>query len=96
MHRSMFENPIFQKNLNALAEIPKVKVLPSRMLEGKAKVLGVDEIVAWACHEISNSKMKQKSVVISLGPTRSFLDDMRYLSNRSGPQKRRAFDITTG
>jgi phosphopantothenoylcysteine decarboxylase/phosphopantothenate--cysteine ligase len=83
MHLSLEKNPIFQKNLESLRSQPQVKVLMPDEAEGKAKMLAVETMVAEISHFVSRSAWSKVPVVISLGPTRSYADAMRFLSNRS-------------
>ena len=83
MHLSLSQNPIFQNHLKALSQIPKVEIFYPLEAEGKAKLLSIEEISARLCHRLSSSKLKNVPMVISVGPTRSYADDFRFISNRS-------------
>lgn len=83
MHSSLAENPIYKENLEQLRQRENVKILRSDFSESKAKILAHEEAVAEICHFISRDALKSQRVLISLGPTRSYADDMRFLSNRS-------------
>lgn len=83
MHLSLSQNPIYQNHLKNLSSISNVEIFDPVESEGKAKLLSFEEITARICHRLSASQLKNISMVISLGPTRSYADDFRYLSNRS-------------
>jgi phosphopantothenoylcysteine decarboxylase/phosphopantothenate--cysteine ligase len=83
MHLSLEQNPIYQKNLESLREIKNIQILSPVKAEGKAKIASFENIAAKVCHELNREKFKEQPVTISLGPTRSYADDVRYLSNYS-------------
>ncbi|MDB5036512.1 MAG: phosphopantothenoylcysteine synthetase/decarboxylase [Bacteriovoracaceae bacterium] len=83
MHLSLQGNPAYAAHLNSLSKINRVTILSAAEDEGKAKMLGFEEITARVCHELSTSSLSKIPILISLGPTRSYVDVMRYLSNRS-------------
>ncbi len=83
MHLSLQGNPAFRKNLNTLSEIQGVKILDFQESEGKAKLLDVETIAAMICHGLSSSPIEDIPVLVSVGPTRSYVDDIRYLTNFS-------------
>jgi phosphopantothenoylcysteine decarboxylase/phosphopantothenate--cysteine ligase len=51
--------------------------------EGKRKTPPHEEIVARFAHQINSAKNNRKSVVITLGATRSAIDDIRFVQNTS-------------
>lgn len=83
MHESLAENPIHQQHLENLKRISKLNILSSKREESKLKMLSPESLAAFVCHEISQSHLKGARVAMTLGPTRSYADDIRYLSNRS-------------
>ncbi|PIR23154.1 MAG: hypothetical protein COV44_04125 [Deltaproteobacteria bacterium CG11_big_fil_rev_8_21_14_0_20_45_16] len=85
MHSSLEENPIYQKNLRTLMELPFVKILSAREEESKRKVPDVRETAREICHLINQHYRKDKigRLLLLMGPTRSYLDDVRYISNYS-------------
>lgn len=83
MHSSLAENPIYKENLQKLLSISGVYLLAPQEAENKSKLMEIEEMVAQISHYTSQSSLKTRSAVISLGPTRSYADDMRFLSNRS-------------
>ena len=51
--------------------------------EGKRKTPPHDEIVAKFAHFVNRIKPKRKSIVVTLGATRSAIDDIRFVQNTS-------------
>jgi phosphopantothenoylcysteine decarboxylase/phosphopantothenate--cysteine ligase len=83
MHLSLQGNPAFAKHVETLSAIDKVQILRPLQSEGKAKMIDFESLVARMCHGTAQNVIARKKVLISLGPTRSYADDMRFLSNRS-------------
>ena len=54
--------------------------------EGKSKTPPHDEIVARFAHLVNSRKKNRKSIVITLGATRSPIDDIRFIQNTSSGQ----------
>jgi phosphopantothenoylcysteine decarboxylase/phosphopantothenate--cysteine ligase len=80
MHQSLMESPAFEAHRKRLQAVPKVHFLDPKMEEGKAKSAQPEELVAEICHHFHE---RQQNILLFSGPTRSMLDDVRYLSNRS-------------
>lgn len=80
MHDSLMDSPAFEQHKKALSQIPKLHFLESLREEGKAKSADPTELVAEISHLFHKN---QNSILVLGGPTRSPLDDVRYLSNRS-------------
>ncbi|OLS15009.1 MAG: phosphopantothenoylcysteine decarboxylase [Promethearchaeota archaeon CR_4] len=83
MHESMYNHPILTENMNKLRRFG-AEVLGPRIDEGKAKIAHIDDIVSRVCDILVSKKdMKGMRVLITAGPTREFIDEVRYLSNPS-------------
>ena len=83
MHESMFRSPVLTKNLDAL-RFMGVGIVGPQVVEGKAKVADVDEIVEAVIDTLSTrSDLKGRSLLITAGPTREYIDAVRFISNRS-------------
>jgi len=83
MHASMYKHPIVVENVEKLRSIG-IKVLMPRLEEGKAKIPETDEIVQAVVDRLTTEKdMVGKRVLITAGPTRSYLDAFRYITNPS-------------
>jgi len=83
MHESMFNHPILTENITKLRRFG-VEVIGPRIDEGKAKIARIDEIVNRVCDILVSKKdLKGMRVLITAGPTREFIDEVRFLSNPS-------------
>ena len=85
MHHSMYRHPGVVKNLERLKEWGIALVEPV-VEEGKAKIAGTDEIVLSCERAVSGSPLAGKKVLITSGPCREPVDDVRVLTTRSGGQ----------
>jgi len=85
MHSSLEKNPIYQRNLKTVSELPFVTILSAREEESKRKVPDVRETSREICHLINRYYRQDKigRLLVLMGPTRSYLDDVRYISNYS-------------
>lgn len=81
MHQSMWDNQIFQENLCKLAGIENIEIINPVIEEGKAKLANKEEIMAKIIRSLSQKK--EKRVLVTAGPTRSYLDPVRFISNVS-------------
>ncbi|MBI2027374.1 MAG: bifunctional phosphopantothenoylcysteine decarboxylase/phosphopantothenate--cysteine ligase CoaBC [Deltaproteobacteria bacterium] len=82
MHEDLFNNPVFQENLTSL-RARGGGVLVSDMEscnEGKFKIPSYETIVAQVCHFMNK---RNSRVLLTAGPTRSYLDNVRYIQNAS-------------
>ena len=82
MHSDLSNDPVTQESTNALIE-QGAYVLWGDEDEGKMKNPNHVEIVAELSHHINSRRENRKSIVITLGATRSRLDDVRYIQNTS-------------
>ena len=82
MHHSMFRHPALLKNIATL-EGWGVGILAPRIEEGKAKIAGIDEIVLWSERALLGRPLEGKRVLITSGPCREPVDDVRVLTTRS-------------
>jgi len=104
MHSSLADVPAFQKHKKSLSMMPLVHFLEPESSESKLKMISIESAVAAVCHRLQAQTFSSvPKVVIALGPTRSAIDDVRYVSNHStgalGLQiaeefYRRGFDVT--
>ncbi|MHA1989815.1 MAG: bifunctional phosphopantothenoylcysteine decarboxylase/phosphopantothenate--cysteine ligase CoaBC [Candidatus Hodarchaeales archaeon] len=81
MHAPMLNNPIIQSRIKELEAIEKVFILEPRMEEGKAKVPTNETIVQYTIKHLTAQTLKKKHFLITGGPTREFLDQVRFISN---------------
>jgi len=82
MHESMF-HPIIEKNISHLKKYG-VDVLGPRISEGKAKVAKVDDIIDRVIDlVIAKKDLQGKKILVTAGPTREYIDEIRFVSNNS-------------
>ncbi len=83
MHASMYKHSIVLENIEKL-KTHGIDVLIPRMEEGKAKILGTEDIVHSVITKLKVKKdMVGKRILITGGPTRAYLDAFRYITNPS-------------
>jgi len=83
MHESMFRHPILEENVNKLKKFG-VEVLGPRIEESKAKIVHLNEIVDRVIDLLVAKKdLEGLKVLITAGPTREYLDEIRFVSNNS-------------
>ena len=82
MHDDLAEDPVTQDLVDAVRQ-QGVHVLWGPSEESKRKTPPVEAIVAHLAHHINRQRPQRKSVVVTLGATRSFIDDVRYVQNTS-------------
>lgn len=82
MHKTMYDNPIVIKNINNLKELGFNFIEP-RIEDGKAKICNSEEIVERVVSTLTKKDLTGKAVVITAGPTRVWIDDVRFISNPS-------------
>lgn len=85
MHSSMYDHPILKENIKKLKGYG-VKFIGPRFEENKAKIAHIDEIVNQII-VLLRSRIKEDlkgvKLLITGGPTREYLDGVRYLTNPS-------------
>ena len=82
MHSDLAGDPITD---DIVSEVRKhgADVVWGPNVEGKQKTPPHDEIVATFAHFVNRIKPKRKSIVVTLGATRSAIDDIRFVQNTS-------------
>jgi phosphopantothenoylcysteine decarboxylase/phosphopantothenate--cysteine ligase len=84
MHVTLSESRSYERHRKSLAQLTNVFFLEPHSQESKLKMISVESAVAVICHELSARHLTKKAkAVVSLGPTRSPIDDVRYISNHS-------------
>jgi len=82
MHESMY-HPIIEKNISVLKKYG-IDILGPRISEGKAKIAKVDDIIDRVIDLLITKKdLEGKRILITAGPSREAIDNVRYLSNKS-------------
>jgi phosphopantothenoylcysteine decarboxylase/phosphopantothenate--cysteine ligase len=82
MHHSMFRHPALTDNITRLGEWG-IGVLAPRIEEGKAKIADIEEIILWSERAVMGKPLAGKRVLITSGPCREPVDDVRVLTTRS-------------
>jgi len=91
MHLSMFQNPFVQKNIRTLEKMD-IKFLNPRIEESKAKIATVDDVSSYVLNYFAKKKdLKGKKFLITAGPSREWIDNIRFLSNPSSGKTGMAF-----
>jgi len=82
MHESMYDHPAVIKNIEVLRGIG-VHVMNPKMEEGKAKIPEVNAIVSEAIALLGPKDLHGMHFVITAGPTRGWIDRVRFITNPS-------------
>jgi phosphopantothenoylcysteine decarboxylase / phosphopantothenate---cysteine ligase len=92
MHHSMFRHPALIENIHRLRDWG-IEVLEPRIEEGKAKMPGQEEIVLHCERAVLGQPLAGTRVLITSGPCRETVDDVRILTTRSSGQMGRALAL---
>ncbi|MGY5858481.1 MAG: bifunctional phosphopantothenoylcysteine decarboxylase/phosphopantothenate--cysteine ligase CoaBC [Candidatus Thorarchaeota archaeon] len=82
MHESMYDHPAVIENIEKLKSMG-IGVVSPRMEEAKAKIPDVDTIVDFVLATLGPKDLADKHFLVSAGPTRGWLDRVRFISNPS-------------
>ncbi|MFW9845860.1 MAG: bifunctional phosphopantothenoylcysteine decarboxylase/phosphopantothenate--cysteine ligase CoaBC [Candidatus Thorarchaeota archaeon] len=82
MHRSMYDHPGVLENIEKLRGYG-VHVMGSRMEEAKAKIPTAEAIVEQVISVLSPQDLEGKHFVVTAGPTRGWIDRVRFITNPS-------------
>ena len=82
MHEVMMYNPAVKENFEKLDKM-NVEILFPKIEEEKAKIPETEEIVEYCLRKLNEQSLKGKNVLITAGPTRAYLDGIRFISNPS-------------
>jgi phosphopantothenoylcysteine decarboxylase/phosphopantothenate--cysteine ligase len=85
MHHSMYRHPAVIENIAKL-KTWGVEIIDPRIEEGKAKIADVEEIVLRCERAVLGTALAGKKVLITSGPCREPVDDIRILTTRSSGQ----------
>jgi len=88
MNWRMYENPVFQRNLKTLLNLGIVQVGPEKGSlacgeEGIGRMAEVPDIIEAAKGSLTIKDLADEKILVTAGPTREYLDPVRFLSNRS-------------
>ena len=82
MHASMYDNLAVRKNIKFLKN--KIKFISPKMVEGKAKSPEPEDVLENVLKRFGfSSKMKNKKILITAGPTIEQIDPIRAITNQS-------------
>jgi phosphopantothenoylcysteine decarboxylase/phosphopantothenate--cysteine ligase len=82
MHLSMYDHKIVQNNIEKCKKIG-IKFIEPNIKDNKAKLPGIDEIVANTIREAGKRDMENKNILVIGGSTVEHIDSVRTISNRS-------------
>lgn len=89
MNNNMYDNPILQRNISVLKDLGCEFVEPEcgRLAcgtSGKGRLADTDDIIeAIIEHTLYEKDLKGKRVLVTAGPTREKIDDVRFITNHS-------------
>ena len=88
MNWRMYENPMVRENLKRLTAHGILHVGPDKGTlacgeEGVGRMADVNEIIEAVKSALSKKDLSKKKVIVTGGPTREYLDPVRFISNRS-------------
>jgi len=92
MHHSMYRHPAVIENIAKL-KTWGVEIVDPRVEEGKAKIADSEEIVLRCERAVLGTALAGKKVLITSGPCREPVDDIRVLTTRSSGQMGRALTL---
>jgi phosphopantothenoylcysteine decarboxylase/phosphopantothenate--cysteine ligase len=82
MHESMYDHPAVIKNIERLKSMG-VGIVSPRLEEAKAKIPEVDVIVEHVIARLGPRDLVGKHFVVTAGPTRGWIDRVRFVTNPS-------------
>ena len=88
MNWRMYENPVVRRNLESLLSRGVIQVGPAEGSlacgeEGIGRMADVPDIVESIKSSVSSKDLKGEKILVTAGPTREYLDPVRFISNRS-------------
>lgn len=92
MHGTMYQHRAVEENLQRLVALGAT-VVPPRIEEGRAKIAGTDVIVLAAERAVNPKPLAGRRVLITSGPCREPVDDVRVLTTRSTGRMGRALAL---
>ena len=88
MNWRMYENPVLRKNLGQLLSRGVIQVGPEKGPlacgeEGTGRMSDIMDIVEAIKSALATKDLLQEKIVVTAGPTREYIDPVRFFSNRS-------------
>ena len=82
MHESMYDNSAVKKNIEFLKN--KIEFISPQLIEGKAKAPEPEDVLQYVLKKFGfSSKLKNKKVLMTAGPTIEYIDPVRVITNLS-------------
>lgn len=88
MNWRMYGNPAVQKNLEVLLSRGVIQTGPEEGPlacgeEGRGRMADIPDIIETVKSALTEKDLEDEKIVVTAGPTREYLDPVRFLSNRS-------------
>jgi len=88
MNWKMYENRIFQENLQKIKSLGVLQVGPEKGSlacgeEGLGRLSDVQDIIEAVKSAVTGKDLSEEKIVVTAGPTREYIDPVRFISNRS-------------
>jgi len=88
MNWRMYENPVFRKNLSSLVSLGVLQLGPEKGSlacgdDAVGRMSDVQEIMEGIRSALAQKDFSGKRIMVTAGPTREYIDPVRFLSNRS-------------
>ena len=90
MHESMYKNPFILENIEKLRKA-NIDVIEPVREEGKAKIASVHTMVEMVINNLYKKDLQDMTVLVTAGPTIEYIDDIRYITNKSSGKMGFAF-----
>jgi phosphopantothenoylcysteine decarboxylase/phosphopantothenate--cysteine ligase len=88
MNWRMYKNPVFQENLKHLLNLGVIQIGPEKGSlacgeEGVGRMSEVYDIIDSIISSLTKKDLKSEKIIVTAGPTREYIDPVRFISNRS-------------
>jgi phosphopantothenoylcysteine decarboxylase/phosphopantothenate--cysteine ligase len=88
MNWKMYENRIFQENLQKIKSLGVLQVGPEKGSlacgeEGLGRLSDIQDIIEAVISAVTRKDLSNEKIIVTAGPTREYIDPVRFISNRS-------------
>lgn len=88
MNWRMYENPVFQKNLKYLTSLGVIQIGPEKGSlacgeDAMGRMSDIQEIIEVIKAALTRKDLSGEKILVTAGPTREYMDPVRFISNRS-------------
>jgi phosphopantothenoylcysteine decarboxylase / phosphopantothenate---cysteine ligase len=88
MNWKMYENPVLRENLEKVKSFGVSQVGPEQGSlacgeEGLGRLAGISGIIDAVISEVITKDLAGEKIIVTAGPTREYIDPVRFISNRS-------------